>query len=91
MGLNYEMKEYCDVLSFNPGLVATNLTKMKKGNPVTITSDRAADVCFRDLGYSSETHGAFRHEIDIGAVMPRFLMNKILFGLSKLIRWGMQK
>ena len=27
-----------------------------------ITPKRAADVCFRDLGYSSITRGAFRHE-----------------------------
>ena len=27
-----------------------------------ITAERAAEVCFRDLGYTSLTNGAFRHE-----------------------------
>lgn len=60
-GLSYEAREYLDVLDYKPGDVTTNLNK--ETNIFTaITAKRAADVCFRDLGYSYVTRGAFRHE-----------------------------
>ena len=46
-----------------------------------ITSDRSAEVCFRDLGFESHTWGAFRHDIAsfiMRYMMPKFVMFKIM-------------
>lgn len=64
-GLNYELKDKIDVLSYNPGEVATKLVMREKHqtDAGAISVERASSSCFRDLGYSYYTNGAFRHEL----------------------------
>ena len=85
IGLNYELKDKIDVMSYNPGFVATKLTKLRNSDIKTITSERAAAVCFRDLGLTPMSHGAFRHEVTSGMFqcLPRFCLNNVLLRAMK--------
>ena len=60
--VSYEAKDKIDVISYEPAHVHSNLIKEKPNHRV-ITAERAAQVCFRDLGYEIRTTGAFRHEV----------------------------
>ena len=65
-GLNLELKENkIDVLSFNPGVVATKMSLLddEHAGKIAITTKRAVSVCLRDLGYTSLTNGDVRHEL----------------------------
>ena len=57
MALSYELEGKVDILCYEPGSVSTDF--VKDG----VTADRAAEVCFRDLGHEIHSHGAFRHEM----------------------------
>ena len=48
---------------------------------MVLTPDRAATVCFRDLGYQQSTHGGFRHELMVFIInmFPRTWMNHMMF------------
>ena len=50
--LAYEFKDTVDVISYRPGEVDTNMNPNGDGDlrPGFITPERAAVVCFRDLG-----------------------------------------
>ena len=62
-GLNFELKEHADVISYQPAYVSTKLlAKTRNFDANTISEDRATDVCFRDLGFEPASYGAFRHE-----------------------------
>jgi len=61
-GLNYELEGSVDVLSYQAGETTTKMLKRYKTDSRTITPQRAADCCFRDLGLQPMTRGAFRHE-----------------------------
>ena len=76
-GLGYEVKDKIDVMSYNPGFVTTKLSKKRDTGPVTISEARAAEVCFRDLGCTTKTHGSFRHELLSSIVYwaPKSLLN----------------
>lgn len=53
-GLNYEFKGIVDVMSYTAGPVDTNFVKgssERKKNFMVISSDVAAETCFRDLGF----------------------------------------
>ena len=63
--LNCELKQKVDVISFKPSQVVTNMSIAMKKAPDAqcISAQRAAEVCFRDLGSSPATNGALRHEL----------------------------
>ena len=79
MGLNFELKSNnIDVMSYNPGEVATKglLVVKEDAKGLCITTEKAATTCFRDLGYTEYTNGAFEHEI--GAMFIRNLPKSTL-------------
>ena len=43
-------------------------------------------MAFRDLGHTNYSHGAFRHEVDIGAIMPTGLIQLINYKLFTFIQ-----
>lgn len=80
-GLNIELGDTVDVLSFTPGGVTSNFLNTKAGLELRekrkgfyIDSDMAAEYCFRDLGHSDQTYGAFKHSFAF-ALRNSFLMN----------------
>jgi len=83
--LNFELKEKVDVISYEPGMVCSNMTKEIEENFRTITAKRAAEVCFRDLGISPSTHGAFRHDREIFMlnVFPKSWFYKMMVGFAR--------
>ena len=62
-GLNYELKDHIDVMSYCAGQVATKFNRLTKEDSGTILTTRAAEVCFRDLGYYPWTRGSKKHEL----------------------------
>lgn len=63
--LNMEYKDKVDVMSYQPGGVATKMidkAEQKKGTMDVIMPEMSATTCFRDLGIEQMTRGAFRHE-----------------------------
>lgn len=71
-GLNVELKDKIDVLSFQCGEVKTKLLG-NRGGPQVITTDRATNGCLRDLGSNSMTYGAFAHGM-VMALTPSFVL-----------------
>ena len=73
--LSFTMDGLVDVLCYEPGFVET---KMVKGHDTAlmIDPDRAADVCFRDLGRTRVTKGDWRHYVTywLYASLPDFLI-----------------
>ena len=69
-GLNHELKEKIDFLSYQAGEVTTKMIYRYKTDARTISTatNRAAQVCFRDLGCEQMTRGSFRHEVIISAL-----------------------
>ena len=61
-GLNYELEGKVDCMSYQAGEVTTKMLRRFNTDSRTITPQRAADTCFRDLGYTPMTRGSFRHE-----------------------------
>lgn len=64
-GMALEMGHKIDLLSFNPAEVATKLIfkdKSQAGGTI-VTVDKAVKSCFRDMGHTDVTFGAFSHEI----------------------------
>jgi short-subunit dehydrogenase len=86
-GLNFEFKGKVDVLSYQAGEVATKMLNRFKEDSRTITPDRAAEACFRDLGYESMTRGSFRHDFGNWFIssLPMSISNPLLFNISKSI------
>jgi len=80
VGLNYELKDQIDVISYNPGFVATKLNS-NKPDYQTLSADEAAGVFLRDFGCESMTHGAFRHEFTtkLMDIFPRCIVNPLIF------------
>lgn len=62
-GLNYELKDHIDVMSYCAGQVATKFNRLTTTDSGTILTTRAAEVCFRDLGYYPWTRGSKKHEL----------------------------
>ena len=50
VGLGPEHKGRIDVLTYEPGEVATKMIKKDKADATTIMPNTAIDVCFRDIG-----------------------------------------
>ena len=63
--LDVEFKGKIDCMSYQAGEVATKLLGRTKTDMRTITVERSADVCFRDLGKMPMTRGSFRHEFSM--------------------------
>ena len=63
-GMNMEMCHKVDVVSFNPGGVATKLI-MKEKSQVgggVVSTEHAVKCLFRDCGHTDVTYGAFVHD-----------------------------
>lgn len=63
-GMAMEMSHKIDIMSYNPGEVATKLI-MKDKSQVgggTVATDKAVKCCFRDCGHTDMTYGAFVHD-----------------------------
>ena len=81
------MSAKIDVLSFNPGEVATKLIykdKSQAGGSI-IPVEKAVDCCFRDVGLTDVTYGAFVHEMggwNFGN-MPQWLLASVAAGTTK--------
>ena len=60
-GVGMEIADKIDLMSFEPAEVHTNIIA-EKPNMKVISADRAAETCFRDIGYDTSSTGAFRHE-----------------------------
>ena len=58
-------KKRIEVLTLIPGFVDTNMTKFieNRKNIVFAPVDACVKTCLRDLGYESESFGAFTHEV----------------------------
>lgn len=63
-GLHVETEGKVDIMSYQPGLVATKMVGMHNDAPKygAITPEHAAASCFRDLGIYPMTRGAYSHE-----------------------------
>lgn len=61
--LNYEFKGKIDVMSYNPGVVTTKMSRASQTSRKTISEKRAADVAFKDLGCEVSSAGSFRHDL----------------------------
>ena len=58
--LSFTMDGLVDVLCYEPAGVDTKMLRVAidtKKEPLIITPERAADTCFRDLGYQRLTYG----------------------------------
>ena len=71
-GLSRELKGQVDVIDYIPSYVKTNIIKgMGIPDLVTITAERAAQVCFRDLGIDESTCSSFRHWMFHGIALAK--------------------
>lgn len=80
--LNYELRSQADVLYYQPYKVHTK----EVGNladSFTISTERAANVCFRDLGSTSLTNGSLRHEIQkyIAIMTPSLYSYPLIYNI----------
>lgn len=66
-GLHVEFAGKVDVISYNAGMVNTPFIRDEDTKTqmqgMMITPDEAAASCFRDLGLSDNTKGAFKHSV----------------------------
>ena len=62
-GLNYEVKNKIDVMTYNCGDTTTKLMTIEKHGFGIVSPQRASKACFRDLGSNSVTYGVASHEI----------------------------
>ena len=61
--LSYELRGKVDVLSYMAGETTTKMLGRDTTDMHTVSAERAVQVCFRDLGHTPMTRGAFRHEV----------------------------
>ena len=83
-GLDYELKDKVDIKSYAPGYVATKLAKRstKDLGFFTISPEKSAHVCFRDVGIESYSHGSIGHDFHA------WLVNKIHYITTAMtIKW----
>ncbi len=83
-GLNFELKDKVDVLSFECGEVSTKLLGNRKGFGV-ITPPQATWGCMRDLGSFRMTNGAFRHELLMNLTPPFIIQWGVNAGSKKVL------
>lgn len=78
-GMALELAKKIDVMSFNPGEVATKLIykdKSQAGGSI-ISTEKAVECCFRDVGCTDVTPGAFKHELGLWnfANIPQWMLS----------------
>lgn len=82
-----EHKDEIDVLAYCPHYVVTKMAArwQSEVNSKTISAEYAAEVCFRDLGISPISTGAFKHEKMTfeGSCMPASMIN---LGIKKKVK-----
>ena len=64
-GMALEMGNRIDIMSFNPGSVATKLIQKDKSQAggIIVTVEKAVRTCLRDLGHGDFTFGTLNHEL----------------------------
>ena len=82
-GLNVELKDKVDVISFECGEVSTKLLGKRSGFGV-ITPKKATWGCLRDIGSFGMTNGSFTHE-SIMSLTPSFVLQIAINAASKKI------
>ena len=62
--MHHELKDNVDVISYQPGVVKTNLAKaaLAQSESGSITPSLAASMILRDLGHTPMTNGTMGHE-----------------------------
>ena len=77
-------------MAYNPSTVTTKLVLKdnKDASCSAITPEKAAEVCFRDLGNTPQTHGAFMHEVSAKTLhlIPRFAFKFMFKGVRDYFR-----
>jgi short-subunit dehydrogenase len=64
--LSYECQDKLDVLSFNPGVVATPMTTNTAGEAGATSAEESVAACLRDLGHGDRmTLGMACHDNDL--------------------------
>jgi short-subunit dehydrogenase len=79
-GLNYELEDKVDVLSFQCGQVRTKLLKGYDKSLFVSTPQYATRACLKDLGSKSMTYGPALNEIQMAG--PVWLMQKVIYRKS---------
>ena len=75
VSLSFTMAELVDVLAYEPAFVETKMVKDHDA-ALVISPERAADVCFRDLGLMRKSKGDLKHYMMYGMfnMIPEWLM-----------------
>ena len=76
-GLNIELKNKVDVLSFQCGEVSTKLIGNKRNGFSVISTVRATGGCLRDLGTETMTYGSFVHDL-LMTITPSIILQLII-------------
>lgn len=64
VGLNFELKEKIDVISYEVGQVRTKVNlNDNKNDPFSVNPDKVANPALRDIGSQSITNGCFVHDL----------------------------
>lgn len=80
-GLNWELKDKVDVLSWQCGEVSTKLLgKSRKGFTV-ITTEKASKACLKSIGSRSLTYGPAVHEFQM-MITPSWVIKWAIFANS---------
>jgi len=74
--MNVQLKHKMDVMTWEPGYVRTNMTKLSHDKVTMSTPERAVEACFRDIGNDAHTHGCLGHEVT--ALMLQFMPQAML-------------
>lgn len=83
IGLSYELEGKIDVLAWEAGEIATQLSKRKAGG--TVLSPKAAiKGMFPSIGRDRVTNGALLHDIVLRLMgwIPLFYLNKMFIGMG---------
>lgn len=78
-----ELGDRIDIMSYNPSEIATKMI-MKDKSQVgggTISVETAVEVCFRDVGHTDITYGAFAHERQ-GWIIP-MIPQSVMEGMAR--------
>eukprot|EP00347_Sterkiella_histriomuscorum_P002655 403367310 len=87
-GLNYELKDKIDVMSYELGETRTKLLGSRK-SPMVIEDVRiVTKACLRDIGRESLTYGALKHELSmlLIGVLPLKMLQSTMYKASLKVR-----
>ena len=91
-GLNYELKDRIDCLSWQAGQVATKMQGLPAGGDI-VTTEVAVKGMLKDLGREQMTYGCYRHgrKMAIMSVTPQWYFNAFIFKIMKDVhRWQIE-